>query len=90
MNLPDYKSTWSTPTEKEIYLAWRDLQYAIHSSLTTPYGYRTFENEKKEKIQRPKGILNHLFKMKNKKKYEPYSIDPKFSDKSQLMNQLYK
>lgn len=35
------------------------------------------------------GILNHLFKMKNKKKYVPFDMDISQKSKGELMNDIY-
>lgn len=60
LHLPNYPilpEDGSTSLQRrQDYLSWRQLNFAIHFSLTTPYGYRS---EGGKLI--PYGILNHLY-----------------------------
>ena len=69
------------------YTHWNNAKFAIHNSLTTPYGYY-----KGWQI----GVLNHMFKIKSKRHYEPINfkkvVDGKEVDKSpdEIKEEIYK
>ncbi len=62
---------------------WRELQFALHHSLVGQWGY-TSDNK-------PRGIMNHLYKMKCKKEYKELNLMHKgdkgefFLSKDQLL-----
>ena len=55
--LPDFKADKDELVKRMTYLNWRDMQFAIQHSLTTPWRYADHDG-------RPIGILNHLYEMK--------------------------
>jgi hypothetical protein len=61
--------------------------------LITPYGYRKgyrSSNDNEEVADRPVGIMNHLFKVKHKKRYVPFEAEiGKFDTREDLMNHIY-
>lgn len=69
------------------YTHWNNAKFAIHNSLTTPYGYYKGW---------PVGVLNHMFKIKSKRHYEPINfkkvVDGKEVDKSpdEIKEEIYK
>ena len=67
--LPDFNSHLLTADERQEYLNWGELLFALYNSLVTPYGY-TFDGK-------PIGILNHLYKLKIKKEYQPLILGKK-------------
>lgn len=63
------------------------MQFALHHSMVTPYGY-TGEGV-------PIGIMNHLYKMKYKKLYaefKPYSGDKgsmSYKKREEILKEIY-
>jgi len=64
-NLPEFNDESLDYKSKFEYLNWRELQFALHHSLVSPWGY-TSDNF-------PRGIMNHLYKMKCKREYREFS-----------------
>jgi hypothetical protein len=60
-NLPDFTDPSVDFKKKNEYLNWRGLQFALHHSLVTRYDYAPNDT--------PVGIMNHLYKMKCKRRY---------------------
>jgi hypothetical protein len=86
--LPDFTDTAFGHKERSEYLNWRELQFAIHHSLVTPYGYSFSDT--------PLGIMNHLYKLKCGKEYKefkPFTTDKNnkrvFQSKEQILDDIY-
>jgi hypothetical protein len=86
-NLPDFADNSIGYESKHEYLNWRELQFALHHSLVTPYDY-TLDGV-------PLGIMNHLYKMKCKKEYKEFKFSKKegnqngFLSKDQMLEDIY-
>ena len=86
--LPDFSDTTFGHNERSEYLSWHELQFAIHHSLVTPYGYSLNDT--------PLGIMNHLYKLKCGKEYKefkPFTNDKNnkkvFQSKDQMLDDIY-
>jgi hypothetical protein len=86
VNLPDFTPKPGQELDRDIYLGWRDFQFAVHHSLVTPFGYGP--------ERRPIGIMNHLYKMRSdghKKEYVPWTVKDasSYGTEKELLDYMY-